>query len=42
MDLSEDELVRAVSRLLSGSEPGVVVGLGDDAAAMQVDDALDD
>ena len=35
MDLSEDELVRAVSRLLSGSEPGVVVGLGDDAAVVE-------
>ena len=32
MDLSEDELIRAVSRLLSGGDPGVVVGLGDDAA----------
>jgi thiamine-monophosphate kinase len=35
MDLSEDELIRAVSRLLSGSEPGVVVGLGDDAAVVE-------
>ena len=35
MDLSEDELVRAVSRLVSGSEPGVVVGLGDDAAVVE-------
>lgn len=35
MDLSEDQLIRAVSRLLSGSEPGVVVGLGDDAAIVE-------
>jgi thiamine-monophosphate kinase len=35
MDLSEDELIQAVSRLLSGSEPGIVVGLGDDAAVVE-------
>lgn len=35
MDLSEDDLIRAVSRLLSGSDPGVVVGLGDDAAIVE-------
>ena len=35
MDLSEDELIAAVSRLLSGGEPGVVVGLGDDAAVVE-------
>ena len=35
MDLSEDELIKAVARLLSGSEPGVVVGLGDDAAVVE-------
>ncbi len=34
MDLSEDQLIRAVSRLLSAGEPGVVVGLGDDAAVV--------
>ncbi|MGH2637609.1 MAG: thiamine-phosphate kinase [Actinomycetota bacterium] len=34
MELSEDELVAAISRLLSGDEPGVVVGMGDDAAVM--------
>ena len=31
----EDELIKAVARLLSGSEPGVVVGLGDDAAVVE-------
>ena len=35
MELSEDELVNAVARLLSGSEPGVVIGLGDDAAVVE-------
>lgn len=35
MELSEDELIKAVARLLSGSEPGVVVGLGDDAAVVE-------
>ncbi len=34
MDISEDELVAAISRLLSGEAPGVVVGLGDDAAVL--------
>ena len=34
MDLSEDQLIEAVARLLSGSEPGVVVGPGDDAAVV--------
>ena len=34
MDLTEDELIRALSRLLSGSEPGVVIGPGDDAAVV--------
>jgi thiamine-monophosphate kinase len=34
MDISEDELVAAISRLLSGETPGVVVGLGDDAAVL--------
>ena len=34
MDLSEDRLIEAVARLLSGSEPGVVVGPGDDAAVV--------
>jgi thiamine-monophosphate kinase len=35
VDLSEDELIKAVARLLSGSEPGVVIGLGDDAAVVE-------
>ncbi|MGA9162595.1 MAG: thiamine-phosphate kinase [Actinomycetota bacterium] len=35
MDLSEDQLIQAVTRLFSGSEPGVVVGLGDDAAVVE-------
>ena len=35
MELSEDELVKAVARLLSGGEPGVVVGPGDDAAVVE-------
>lgn len=35
MDLSEDELVRAIARLLSAPEPGVVVGPGDDAAVVE-------
>jgi thiamine-monophosphate kinase len=35
MELSEDELVAAIARVLSGEEPGVVVGLGDDAAVLE-------
>jgi thiamine-monophosphate kinase len=35
MDLSEDELIAAISRLLSGPQPGVVVGIGDDAAVLE-------
>jgi thiamine-monophosphate kinase len=35
MELSEDELVVAISRLLAGELPGVVVGLGDDAAVVE-------
>ncbi len=34
MEISEDELIAAISRLLSGDAPGVVVGLGDDAAVL--------
>ena len=34
MDLSEDQLIEAISRLLSGGEPGVAVGIGDDAAVV--------
>jgi thiamine-monophosphate kinase len=35
MELSEDELVAAISRLLSNGEPGVVIGPGDDAAVVE-------
>ena len=35
MDVSEDQLIEAISRLLSGGEPGVVVGIGDDAAVVE-------
>ena len=35
MDLTEDQLIEAISRLLSGGEPGVVVGIGDDAAVVE-------
>jgi thiamine-monophosphate kinase len=35
MDLTEDELVAAISRVLSGADPRVVVGLGDDAAVLE-------
>jgi thiamine-monophosphate kinase len=35
MDVTEDQLIGAVSRLLSGGEPGVVVGIGDDAAVVE-------
>jgi thiamine-monophosphate kinase len=35
MDLSEDELVAAISRVLSGTDPSVVVGIGDDAAVLE-------
>jgi thiamine-monophosphate kinase len=35
MDLSEDELIAAIARLLSGPQPGVVIGIGDDAAVLE-------
>ncbi|MGZ5292014.1 MAG: thiamine-phosphate kinase [Actinomycetota bacterium] len=35
MELPEDELIAAIARVLSGEEPGVVVGLGDDAAVLE-------
>ena len=35
MELSEDQLIEAIARVLSGDEPGVVVGLGDDAAVVE-------
>jgi thiamine-monophosphate kinase len=34
MEISEDELIAAIARLLSGPAPGVLVGLGDDAAVL--------
>ncbi|MGH2709916.1 MAG: thiamine-phosphate kinase [Actinomycetota bacterium] len=34
MELTEIELVRAIRKVLSGSAPGVVVGVGDDAAVL--------
>jgi thiamine-monophosphate kinase len=35
MDLSEDELIAAIGRVLSGSGPEVLVGPGDDAAVVR-------
>jgi thiamine-monophosphate kinase len=35
MEQSEVELVRAIRRVLSGQAPGVVVGVGDDAAVVE-------
>ena len=35
MDLTEDELVRAIKKVLSGDAPGVVVAVGDDAAVVE-------
>jgi thiamine-monophosphate kinase len=35
MDLTEDDLVAAISRLLAGDARDVVVGLGDDAAVLE-------
>lgn len=32
--ISEDELVRAIRKVLSGEAPGVVIGIGDDAAVV--------
>src|SRR4029450_8718587 len=34
MDLSEDELIEAIRRVLSGAGPDVLVGPGDDAAVV--------
>jgi thiamine-monophosphate kinase len=36
MDLSEDELVAAIARVISAPSPGVRVGIGDDAAVVSV------
>jgi thiamine-monophosphate kinase len=35
MELNEDELVAAIRKVLSGESPGVIVGLGDDAAVVE-------
>ncbi len=35
MELSEDELVAAIRKVLSGEAPGVVLGVGDDAAVVE-------
>jgi thiamine-monophosphate kinase len=35
MDLTEDELIAAIGRVLSGAGPEVVVGPGDDAAVVR-------
>ena len=35
MELSEDELVAAIRKVLSGESPGVIVGPGDDAAVVE-------
>jgi thiamine-monophosphate kinase len=35
MDLTEDQLVAAVAKVLSGEAPGVLLGVGDDAALVE-------
>lgn len=35
MELTEDELIAAVAKVLSGEAPGVLVGIGDDAAVLE-------
>jgi thiamine-monophosphate kinase len=35
MELTEDQLIAALARVLSGRAPGVLVGLGDDAAVVE-------
>ncbi len=35
MELTEDQLIAAVAKLLSGEAPGVLVGVGDDAAVVR-------
>jgi thiamine-monophosphate kinase len=35
MELTEDELIAAVAKVLSGDAPGVVIGVGDDAAVVE-------
>src|SRR5438477_2617505 len=38
--VGEDELIGTIRRLLSGSQPGVVLGPGDDAALVEMGDRL--
>lgn len=35
MELTEDELIAAIRTVLSGEQPGVVLGIGDDAAVVE-------
>lgn len=35
MDQTEDQLVQAIRKVLSGDSPGVIVGVGDDAAVVE-------
>ena len=35
MELTEDELVAAIRKVLSGEAPGVIIGVGDDAAVVE-------
>jgi len=35
MELTEDQLVAAIARVVSGDAPGVLVGIGDDAAVLE-------
>ena len=35
MELSEDELIAAIRKVLSGEQPGVALGIGDDAAVVE-------
>jgi thiamine-monophosphate kinase len=35
MDLTEDELISALARVIEGPDPNVVVGVGDDAAVLE-------
>src|SRR5437762_7447918 len=39
-DVTEDELVASIRRILSGDLPGVVLGPGDDAALVEMGDRL--
>jgi len=35
MELTEDQLIEAIRKVLSGEFPGVQVGIGDDAAVVE-------